>query len=200
MRYLRKGVILTKDSLSKHNWQGNLQCGFYHNDETSKHFFCSVISHGLYGQSSKWLVNCLGHIVFKHFWQLVARNYAQVQNTSQVGAFFVIWSLWLYINVYERIYTPLQVIYWCTHILRLWSFLHRMNNNDLFTKVCTRLKCTVRDTSIPMGGCIVHGQALHLLRRYYEFSIYLYRPLFSLLLFFRWLFTFQLCRSECDLL
>ena len=156
MGCLHKEVILTKDNLAK-RWHVKLQYDLCYDDAIIEHLFSGVNSHIPYGQSSKWLVNCLGHVVCKHIWQLVARNYAQVQNTSQVGAFFVIWSLWLYINVYERICTPLQVIYWCTHILRLWSFLHRMNNNDLFTKVCTRLKCIERDTSIPMGGCIVHG-------------------------------------------
>lgn len=35
--YLRKGVLLTKDNLSKRNWQGNKSCVFCHNNETIEH-------------------------------------------------------------------------------------------------------------------------------------------------------------------
>jgi hypothetical protein len=37
--YLRRGVILTKDNLVKHNWQGSKQCCFCHEDETIQHRF-----------------------------------------------------------------------------------------------------------------------------------------------------------------
>ncbi|WVZ51380.1 hypothetical protein U9M48_002532, partial [Paspalum notatum var. saurae] len=37
--YLRKGVLLTKDNLTKRNWQGNKSCAFCHNDETIEHLF-----------------------------------------------------------------------------------------------------------------------------------------------------------------
>ena len=43
-RYLRKGVILTKDNLVKRNWNGSTKCVFYTHDETIKHLFfhCKV--------------------------------------------------------------------------------------------------------------------------------------------------------------
>ncbi|WVZ90623.1 hypothetical protein U9M48_036908 [Paspalum notatum var. saurae] len=37
--YLRKGVLLSKDNLAKHNWQGNKSCVFCHNVETIDHLF-----------------------------------------------------------------------------------------------------------------------------------------------------------------
>ncbi|WVZ95101.1 hypothetical protein U9M48_040905 [Paspalum notatum var. saurae] len=37
--YLRKGVLLTKDNLTKCNWQGSKSCAFCHNDETIEHLF-----------------------------------------------------------------------------------------------------------------------------------------------------------------
>jgi hypothetical protein len=66
-----------------------------------------------------------------------------------VGAIAVIWSLWLCRNdkvFNDKNYSLLQVIYRCTAILRSWSALQRVENRDLFTKVCTRLKDTARDT------------------------------------------------------
>ncbi|WVZ90235.1 hypothetical protein U9M48_036551 [Paspalum notatum var. saurae] len=35
--YLRKGVILTKDNLTKRRWQGSLTCAFCHKEETINH-------------------------------------------------------------------------------------------------------------------------------------------------------------------
>ncbi|WVZ87770.1 hypothetical protein U9M48_034358 [Paspalum notatum var. saurae] len=37
--YLRKGVLLTKDNLTKRNWHGNKGCSFCHNDETIEQLF-----------------------------------------------------------------------------------------------------------------------------------------------------------------
>jgi hypothetical protein len=37
--YLRRGVVLTKDNLVKHNWHGSKQCCFCHKDETIKRLF-----------------------------------------------------------------------------------------------------------------------------------------------------------------
>jgi hypothetical protein len=37
--YLRRGVILTKDNLAKHNWHGSTKCVFCHEQETIKHLF-----------------------------------------------------------------------------------------------------------------------------------------------------------------
>jgi hypothetical protein len=35
----RRGVILIKDNLVKHNWQEYKMCVFWHRDETIKHLF-----------------------------------------------------------------------------------------------------------------------------------------------------------------
>src|SRR6266542_3403399 len=37
--YLRRGVILTKDNLARHNWQGSKTCGFCSENETIRHLF-----------------------------------------------------------------------------------------------------------------------------------------------------------------
>jgi hypothetical protein len=39
MWYLERGVILTKDNLAKHNWQGSNVCCFCHKDEIIQHLF-----------------------------------------------------------------------------------------------------------------------------------------------------------------
>jgi hypothetical protein len=65
----------------------------------------------------------------------------------RVGAIALIWSLWLCRN--DKVFNKkncsvLQVIYQCTRTLRIWSQLHRLEDHDLFTKVCTRLEHTAR--------------------------------------------------------
>jgi hypothetical protein len=50
LRYLLRGVILTKDNLIKRNWQGSRQCVLCHKDETIHAIFVfrmSSSSHGL---------------------------------------------------------------------------------------------------------------------------------------------------------
>jgi hypothetical protein len=66
-----------------------------------------------------------------------------------VGAIAFIWSLWLCRN--DKVFNDkqssiLQVIYRGISTLRLWSSLQRVEDRDLFTKVCSRLKVTARDT------------------------------------------------------
>jgi hypothetical protein len=86
----------------------------------------------------------------------------------RVGAIALIRSLWLYRNdkvFYNKNYTPLQVIYRCTGTLRLWSQLHRMEDHDLFSEVCTRLEDTGDTCFRTMDGSIIFRLVLHHLRR-----------------------------------
>ena len=153
--YLRRGVILTKYNLIKRNWHGSPQCVFCHHEETIKHLFfqCKLarciwsviqIASGLYPPYS--VANVFGnwlHMIDHKFRTLL-----------RVGALAIIWSLWLHRN--DKIFNDkstslLQVIYRCTGTLRLWSSLQRVENQDLFTEVCTRLEATTRDTFIQHG-------------------------------------------------
>jgi hypothetical protein len=60
-----------------------------------------------------------------------------------------IWSFWLCRNdkvFNDKKYSILQFIYKAISTLRLWSSLQRLEDRDLFTKVCVRLEATTRDT------------------------------------------------------
>jgi hypothetical protein len=146
--YLRREVILTKDNLIKCSWHGNKTYVFCSQDETIKHlfFYCnfarfmwSVIqaASGLYNPTSITNIfgNWLHDIDYKYMILL------------RVGAMALIWSLWLCRN--DKVFNDkncslLQVIYRCTGTLRVWSQLHRLEDHDLFTEVCTRLEDTAR--------------------------------------------------------
>ena len=147
---MRRGVILTKYNLVKRNWHENMQCVFCQQNETIKHLFfqcrfarsiwsCIQVPSNLYPPTS--VTNIFGnwlHVIGHRF-----RTFIRVE------ALAIIWSLWLCRN--DKVFNDkncslLQVIYRCTATIRLWSALQKVENRDLFTKVCTRLKNTARDT------------------------------------------------------
>jgi hypothetical protein len=146
--YLRRGVILTKDNLSKRNWLGSKTCVFCPQDETIKHLFfqCNFarsiwsviqVASGLYTPTS--IANIFGNWLYGIDYKFLI--------LLRVGAMALIWSLWLCRN--DKVFNDkncslLQVIYRCTGTLRLWSQLHRLEDRDLFTDVCTRLEDTAR--------------------------------------------------------
>jgi hypothetical protein len=66
----------------------------------------------------------------------------------RVGAIAIIWSLWLCRNgkvFSNKTSSLLQVIYWCTRTLCLWSSLQKVEHPDLFMEVCSRLEATARE-------------------------------------------------------
>jgi hypothetical protein len=78
------------------------------------------------------------------------------------GAMALIWSLWLCRNdkkFNDKNCSILKVIYLCTRILRVWSPLHRLEDHDLFTEVCTRLEDAARYFFLGMVGSIIYGLA-----------------------------------------
>jgi hypothetical protein len=136
-----EGVILTKDNLIKRNWHESKTCVFCSHDEIIKHLFfqCnfarsiwSVIqaASGLYPPTS--IANVFGN------WVHGIDNKYRI--LLRVGAMSLIWSLWLCRN--DKVFdnkssSLLQVIYRCTGTLRLWSQLHRSEDHDFFSEVCT---------------------------------------------------------------
>jgi hypothetical protein len=77
-----------------------------------------------------------------------------------VGALAIIWSLWLRRNdkvFYVKKCSLLQVVDGYTSMLYLWSPLQRMENEDLFMEVCTRLESTTSDIFSYMFGRIIFG-------------------------------------------
>jgi cytochrome c len=47
--YLRRGVVLTKNNLAKHNSNNEISCCSCHKNETTNHLFFSVARFALYG-------------------------------------------------------------------------------------------------------------------------------------------------------
>ena len=144
MWYLRRGAVLTKDNLARRNWHWSKKCCFCTHDETIKHllFQCKFarstwsviqIASNLYPPTN--VANIFGH------WLDSISN--RFKTLIRVGAYALIWSLWLCRNDFVfngRNASPLQVIFRCTQLLRMWSMLQRPENQPLFKAVCMRLE------------------------------------------------------------
>ena len=141
--------MLTKDNLARRNWQGSKKCSFCTQDETIKHLFfqCKIarsiwsiiqIASNVYPPTS--VANIFGH------WLDGVSN--RFKTLLRVGAYALLWSLWLCRNnlVFNNINSSaLQVIFHCTHSLRMWSTLQRTDFQPLFKAVCTRLERVARE-------------------------------------------------------
>ncbi len=148
--YLLKGVVLTKDNLTRRNWNGNLRCCFCMKDETIQHLFIDChnakfiwraslqFSFGLYLLSSIWHIFdgwLLG--VDKKECKLILE-----------GASAICWALCLCMNnvVFDKSpsITYIQVNFRATYWLRLWAQLQRSNEDGEFIKViCQKLQTIV---------------------------------------------------------
>ena len=78
--------------------------------------------------------------IFGHWLDGISNRY---KTLIRVGAYALLWSLWLCRNdvvFNDKTVSPLQVIFRCTHSLRMWSMLQRAEYQPLFKAVCTRLE------------------------------------------------------------
>ena len=107
----------------------------------------------LLGQSFKLHQICTRSQVFANIY---GHCLDRIPNSTlvKVGASALLWSLWLCRNdcVFNgKISSPMQVIYRCTHWLRMWSTLHRTEYQLLFKAVCMRLERVAREVFTQHG-------------------------------------------------
>jgi hypothetical protein len=153
--YLRKVVILTKDNLAKQNWHGSKKCVFCHQDETIKHFVFHCRFAGsiwsVIQVDSTLFPPCSITNIFRNWLNRIDNRF---KKHIRVGVIAFIWSLWLCRNdkVFDdKNFSILQVIYRVIGTLRLWSYLQRPQDRDLYMEVCARLEATVRNTFSQYG-------------------------------------------------
>ncbi len=126
--YLRKGVILTKDNLTKRNWQGSKSCCFCHKDESIKHLFFEC----RFARTVWAIFSCAAGIAapinaFQMFDSWVQGLPSTPQSIALLGAAAICWSIWLCRNdlVFEKknVHSPLQVILAAVRWVRTWVIL-----------------------------------------------------------------------------
>ena len=150
-----EGIVLTKYNLARRNLQESKKCSFCTHDETIKHLFfqCKLvrsiwsiiqIASNLYPPTS--VANIFGH------WLDGILN--RVKTLLRVGGYALLWSLWLCWNnlVFNNINSSaLQVIFRCTHSLRMWSTLQRTEYQPLSKVVCMRLERVAKEVFTQHG-------------------------------------------------
>lgn len=165
---LRKGVVLTKNNLTRRNCPGSKKCCFCTHDETIKHLFfqCKFarstwsiiqIASNLYPPTS--VANIFGH------WLDGIPN--MFKALIRVGAYALIWSLWLCRN--DLVFNGKMLL-----LCRLFSvvrnrFIHGLCYNDRSTNRCSRRYVRgwsrwLRRVFSNMGGSITSGSIHHHLR------------------------------------
>ena len=147
--------MLIKENLARRNWPGSKKCCFCTHNETIKDLFfqCKFarsiwsviqIASNLYPPTS--VANVYGH------WLDGIPN--TFSTLIRVGASALLWLLWLCRNDYVfngKTSSSMQVIYRCTHWLRMWSTLQRTEYQSLFKAVCMRLERVAREVFTQHG-------------------------------------------------
>ncbi|WVZ91642.1 hypothetical protein U9M48_037786 [Paspalum notatum var. saurae] len=130
------GVLLTKDNLTKRNWQGNKSCAFCHNDETIEHIFFEC----RFARTVWDFFQCASNLTKPNNAPHMFGSWLQgLPSTWQrivlLGAAALCWSIWLCRNdlVFEKKNgcSPLQVIFAAVHWVRSWAILQRADSQDM---------------------------------------------------------------------
>ena len=127
MWYLRRGVVLTKDNLTRLNWQGSKKCSFCTHDETIKHhFYQCKFARSIWTviqiASNLYLPTSVSY-KYGHWLDGIPNTFSML---IRVGAYTLLWSLWLCRDdcIFNgKTSSPMKVIHLRTHWLRIWSTL-----------------------------------------------------------------------------
>ena len=150
MWFLHKKVILTKDNLSRRNWQGSKTCCFCDQDETIQHLFfqCSLakiswrIVHMSFGISPPHNINHL-------FGSWLNGVDKRVKHQIRVGICALLWAMWHVRNDLTFNKTKnasfLQVIPLATHWTRTWLCLQPEAQRQDMDSGCNRLEMVAQD-------------------------------------------------------
>jgi hypothetical protein len=154
---LRKGIILTKDNLAKHNWTGSKQCCFCHIDQTIRHLFFDC-----HFSRAVWAIIYVStgllppRSVTNMFGSWLRRISVDIKPFVPLGATTFCWSMWLCRNdmVFEK--RKLLLLLYRLFIRLSTSFVHglffKKLLQDLVIAACQRLA-----SFLPrhMGGSLV---------------------------------------------
>ena len=139
MWYLKRGVILTKDSLARRNWNGNKTCCFCSKPETIQHLFVEC-------HYAKFLLHAI-HLVLG-IPPPVNIEYLYNNILLLTGAVAICWSIWLARNDTVsnncRPKTFLQVLFSKTHWLQSWAWLQHIDDRrERLVDACQLLESSV---------------------------------------------------------
>jgi len=102
---MRRGVILIKDNLAKHNWQGDKTCSFCYKPEIIRHlFFDCWFARMVWGVIFLALGVPKPHSVSHMFGHWMGGFAKGLRSIALLGAATTVWSLWMNRNdfVFEK--------------------------------------------------------------------------------------------------
>jgi hypothetical protein len=149
MWFVHKGVILTKDNLTKRNWVGNSRCCFCDHNESIKHLFLECPLAKLLWRSIHIAFNVNPpssmHTLFGTWLNGVDNHLAK---HIRIGICALFWAIWNTRN--DLIFNGtqftnfLQVIYKATTWIRMWSSLTHADFRELLVIGCNRWEMVAR--------------------------------------------------------
>jgi hypothetical protein len=150
MWFLHKGVILTKDSLLKRNWNGCSKCCFCDQNETIHHLFFScpfakILWRIIYMTFNIPPPSSITNL-FGNWLKGVTKK---DKGLVRVGVCALLWAIWIVRNdfIFNKKSYPsfLQVIPLVTHWIHMWSYLQPAGQRQDMDTGCNRLATAARD-------------------------------------------------------
>jgi hypothetical protein len=141
MWFFHHKVLLTKDNLSKRNWDGSKTCCFCHKEETIQHLFfeCPFAK----------VIWCIVHMTFslvppKNVTNLFGNWLKGIPKKEvmqiRVGVCAIVWTMWNVRNNFifnnPKSLTFLQIIPMAIHWIRTWSYLQPVEGRQDMDSEC----------------------------------------------------------------
>jgi hypothetical protein len=128
--YLKRGVILTKDNLSRRNWNGDKSCAFCHYPETIQHLFFNCYYAKFLWRAVHLMFGISPPLSMEDLFVTWSKKSSKPQNALLLTAASALcWTIWLTRNevVFDKCRPKLylQVLFRGTYWLRQWAKLQR---------------------------------------------------------------------------
>jgi hypothetical protein len=146
--YLQKGVILTKDNLTRKNWRGSQKCVACNSNETIKHLFVECPCARMVWRIIFYATGLTPPRSIRHmFGSWLSNQSSKVRNLIWVGVAAVCWAIWRCRNdiIFHKIKlnSILQVIFRGAYWLRFWAQLQRSEQaKDAISLISRKLETT----------------------------------------------------------
>ena len=142
--YFKRGVLLTKDNLSRRNWRGDKNCVFCSNTETIHHLFFDCPYAKFLWRMCHIALGIDPPLGTSNLFGTWSQNGGQ-GNLLLFGAAGFCWALWLSRNdvIFKKTRPKsfLQVLFKGTHWLRLWAKLQRSEERtQMIVEGCRRIE------------------------------------------------------------
>ena len=147
---LNRKVLLTKDNLTKRNWNGSKKCCFFYQEETIQHLFITCPFAKMVWRIVHMALNLTPPNNITHLFGNWLGGVSKTDKVPiRVGVCALLWAIWNIRNDYifnnAKLYSFMQVIPLATHWIRTWSYLQSTEKCNEMVSGCNRLDMVARD-------------------------------------------------------